>query len=118
MRYTPQQKINKETTMAYERKFNKQSKPTGGDSGGAVKYDTMAKEIVEWKPNNFLEISKKSYKAQDGSGEFFSITKGYYANGGGDVEEGTPIYQKSITLPSNMEVLDSLLESLDKVVSA
>ena len=95
-----------------------QSKPATGNSGGNVKYDTMAKEIVEWNPNNFLEISKKSYKAQDGSGEFFSLTKGYYANGGGDVEEGTPIYQKSITLPSNMEVLDGLLESLDKVVSA
>ena len=104
--------------MAYERKFNKQSKPATGNSGGNVKYDTMAKEIVEWNPNNFLEISKKSYKAQDGSGEFFSLTKGYYANGGGDVEEGTAIYQKSITLPSNMEVLDGLLESLDKVVSA
>tara|TARA_Y100000310_G_scaffold157736_1_gene157170 strand:+ start:1922 stop:2272 length:351 start_codon:yes stop_codon:yes gene_type:complete len=115
VRYTPQQKINEEQ-MAYERKFNKQSKSTP-NSGGNVKYDTMAKEIVEWNPNNFIEISKKSYKAQDGSGEFFSLTKGYYANGGGDVEEGTPIYQKSITLPSNMEVLDSLLESLDKVVS-
>ena len=56
--------------MAYERKFNRtaQTKPTG-NSGGNVKYDTMAKEVVEWNPNNFLEISKKSYKAQDGSGE-------------------------------------------------
>jgi len=103
--------------MAYERKFNKQSKSTGGDSGGAVKYDTMAKEVVEWNPNNFLEISKKSYKAQDGSGEFFSITKGYYANGGGDVEEGTPIYTKSITIPTTDTVVDGLLSALDKVVS-
>tara|TARA_R100000008_G_C3583195_1_gene170088 strand:+ start:1455 stop:1817 length:363 start_codon:yes stop_codon:yes gene_type:complete len=110
--------INKEKLkMAYERKFNRQSKPTGGNTGGNVKYETMAKEVVEWNPNNFLEITKKTYKAQDGSGEFFSITKGYYANGGGDVEEGTPIYQKSLTLPSDMEVMDSLLESIDKVVS-
>ena len=106
--------------MAYERKYNKrpdgQAKAT--NTGGNVKYDTMAKEIVEWNPNNFLEISKKSYKAQDGSGEFFSITKGYYANGGGDVEEGTPIYQKSLTLPADMEVMDTQLEALDKVVSS
>ena len=103
--------------MAYERKYNKRPEKAT-NTGGNVKYDTMAKEIVEWNPNNFLEISKKSYKAQDGSGEFFSITKGYYANGGGDVEEGTPIYQKSLTLPADMEVMDTLLESLDKVVSS
>ena len=109
-------KINEEK-MAYERKYNKRPEKAT-NTGGNVKYDTMAKEVVEWNPNNFLEISKKSYKAQDGSGEFFSITKGYYANGGGDVEEGTPIYQKSLTLPNDMEVMDTLLESLDKVVSS
>ena len=105
--------------MAYERKYSKSNNQKQTTrSGGNVKYDTISKETVEWNPNNFLEITKKSYTAQDGSGEFFSLTKGYYASGGGDVEEGTPIYQKSLTLPNDMEVMDSLLESIDKVVSA
>ena len=102
--------------MAYQRKTN--TRDTSGGNGGKVKYDVVSQQIVEWNPNNFLEISRKTYQAADGSGEFFSITKGYYASGNGDAKEGTPIYQKSLTLPNDEEVLDGLLEAIDKVVSA
>ena len=102
--------------MAYQRKTN--MRDTSRRNGGKVKYDVVSQQIVEWNPNNFLEISRKTYQAADGSGEFFSLTKGYYASGNGDVKEGTPIYQKSLTLPNDEEVLDGLLEAIDKVVSA
>tara|TARA_Y100001951_G_C11197551_1_gene215204 strand:- start:75 stop:407 length:333 start_codon:yes stop_codon:yes gene_type:complete len=87
---------------------------------GNVNFKTLTQEIVEWEPNNFIEVARKSYTATGdnaGSGEFFALARGYYASGNGDVEEGTPIYQKSITIPATDEVLDSFLDALDKVCS-
>ena len=85
---------------------------------GNVNFTTLTQEIVEWEPNNFIEVARKSYTAtgeNSGSGEFFALARGYYASGNGDVEEGTPIYQKSLTIPATSEVLDSFLDALDKV---
>tara|TARA_R100000458_G_C8241765_1_gene220633 strand:- start:203 stop:547 length:345 start_codon:yes stop_codon:yes gene_type:complete len=102
---------------------SKSSNDGGNNRGGNVKYNILSQEVVEWEPNNFIEISHKDWKssgsAQGGAtnGEFFSISRGYYANGSGDVEEGTPIYTKSITFPTEDSVIDSLLSALDKVVS-
>lgn len=119
--------------MAYTRRNTRTSRGSsdrGRSSGGDkrdVKYDVLAQEIVEWEPNNFVEVSHKAWAAGAKSGggggggktegEFYSITRGYYATGTGDVEEGTPIYTKSITIPTEDEVVDNLLTALDKVVS-
>lgn len=106
-----------------DRSMNKTSAKDGGNKGGNVKYNVLSQEVVEWEPNNFVEISHKDWKSSGSStggatsGEFFSISRGYYANGSGDVEEGTPIYTKSITFPTEDDVIDSLLAALDKVVS-
>jgi len=98
-------------------RFNKENKPSG-DRSGNVKYNVLSNEFVEWEPNNFIEISHKSYDAgDDGNGEFYALSRGYYASGNGDVEEGTPIYQKSLTIPATEEVLDQFVSALDKVMS-
>ena len=115
--------------MTFTRKSNSRSmnRDSGRGSKGRsdnVKYNIVSQEVVEWEPNNFIEISHKEWNAgktaKEGSkteGEFFSITRGYYATGTGDVEEGTPIYTKSITIPTTDTVVDGLLSALDKVVS-
>jgi len=114
MPYT-RRNTNKSTTRSTSR--------SSGNEKRDVKYDILAQEIVEWEPNNFVEVSHKAWAAAASArgaksdGEFYSITRGYYATGTGDVEEGTPIYTKSITIPTEDEVVDNLLTALDKVVS-
>jgi len=99
-------------------RFSKQSKDTSNSGSSNVKYNVISNEFVEWQPNNFIEISHKSYDAgNDGAGEFYALSRGYYASGSGDVEEGTPIYQKSLTIPATEEVLDQFISALDKVMS-
>ena len=101
------------------------SRSSGGNdssakSGGNVKYNVIKSERIDWEPNNFLEISHKSYDAKGenaGSGEFYSLSRGYYATGNGDVDEGTPIYQKNLTLPADDKFLDSFIGALDKIFS-
>ena len=117
--------ITRRNTRPSRGSTGNRGRSTGGDKRD-VKYDILAQEIVEWEPNNFVEISHKAWAAAGSSspggggktkGEFYSITRGYYATGTGDVEEGTPIYTKSITIPTEDEVVDNLLTALDKVVS-
>ena len=97
-----------------------EGKDSTAKSGGDVKYNVIKSERIDWDPNNFLEISHKSYDAKGenaGSGEFYSLSRGYYATGNGDVDEGTPIYQKNLTLPADDTFLDSFISALDKVLS-
>ena len=97
-----------------------EGKDSTAKSGGDVKYNVIKSERIDWDPNNFLEISHKSYDAKGenaGSGEFYSLSRGYYATGNGDVDEGTPIYQKSLTLPADDTFLDSFISALDKILS-
>ena len=106
-------------------RFSRMSSRSGGNdssakSGGNVKYNVIKSERIDWEPNNFLEISHKSYDAKgenSGSGEFYSLSRGYYATGNGDVDEGTPIYQKNLTLPADDKFLDSFIGALDKIFS-
>ena len=106
-------------------RFSRMSSKSGGNdssakSGGNVKYNVINSERIDREPNNFLEISHKSYDAKGenaGSGEFYSLSRGYYATGNGDVDEGTPIYQKSLTLPADDKFLDSFIGALDKILS-
>ena len=95
------------------------SNATSDNRSSNVKYNVISNEFVEWEPNNFIEISHKSYDAGNdgGAGEFYALSRGYYASGNGDVEEGTPIYQKSLTIPASEEVLDQFISALDKVMS-
>ena len=97
-----------------------ETKDSSAKTGGNVKYNVIKSERIDWEPNNFLEISHKSYDAKGenaGSGEFYSLSRGYYATGNGDVEEGTPIYQKSLTLPADDKFLDGFISALDKIFS-
>ena len=97
-----------------------EAKDGGAKTGGNVNYKVIKSERIDWEPNNFLEISHKSYDAKGenaGSGEFYSLSRGYYATGNGDVEEGTPIYQKSLTLPADDKFLDGFISALDKIFS-
>ena len=107
-----------------ESKFSRLKRGTTANSGGDnrnsnVKYSVINSGFVDWEPNNFIEISHKTYDAGgDGQkGEFYALSRGYYASGSGDVEEGTPIYQKSLTIPATEEVLDQFISALDKVMS-
>ena len=107
-------------------RFSRMSSRTSGTNdssaktGGNVKYNVIKSERIDWGTNNFLEISHKSYDAKGedaGSGEFYSLSRGYYATGNGDVDEGTPIYQKNLTLPADDAFLDSFISALDKIFS-
>ena len=108
-----------------ESKFSRLKKSgSSAYSGGAkqndnVKYTVISNEFVDWKPNNFIEISHKTYDAggEGQKGEFFALARGYYATGSGDMEEGTPIYQKSLTIPATDDVLDQFISALDRVMS-
>ena len=100
-------------------RFNKSNTQASDNRSSNVKYNVISNEFVEWEPNNFIEISHKSYDAGNdgGAGEFYALSRGYYATGNGDVEQGTPIYQKSLTLPSDDAFLDSFIGALDKIFS-
>ena len=107
-----------------ESKFSRLKKGSSAYSGGAkqndnVKYTVISNEFVDWKPNNFIEISHKTYDAGgDGQkGEFYALSRGYYATGSGDMEKGTPIYQKSLTIPATEEVLNKFISELDRIMS-
>ena len=105
-----------------ESKFSRLKRGGASPKGGAgdnrnVKYTVIDSGFVDWEPNNFIEVSHKTYDAGDGKGEFYALSRGYYATGSGDVEEGTPIYQKSLTIPKNDEVLNNFISILDRVMS-
>ena len=102
------------------RRGSQKEKASGDSRGGNVSFKTLKQELIEWEPNNFIEVARKAYEATGnnaGSGEFFAIARGYYSTGNGDLKEGTPIYQKSLTIPATEEVLDSFLDALDTVMS-
>jgi len=64
-----------------------------------VEFETLKSEEMKFGTNNFIEISKKVAKGEDGENEFLQISRGY------SLPDGTKRYKKSIAIPVDNEEL-------------
>ncbi len=64
-----------------------------------VEFETLKSEEMKFGTNNFIEISKKVAKSEDGENEFLQISRGY------SLPDGTKRYKKSIAIPVDNEEL-------------
>ncbi len=62
-----------------------------------VSFETVKAEIKEFGKNNFIEIARKKAVSEDGSTEFISVSRGYYAR------DGSRKFKRSITIPDDPE---------------
>ncbi|MGC9310802.1 MAG: hypothetical protein ACP5E4_03725, partial [Candidatus Aenigmatarchaeota archaeon] len=71
--------------------------------------ETLKSEDLKFGNNNFLEISRKIAKSEDGETEFLQIARGFFA------PDGSKRYKKSIAVPDNKEVKDFIIEQINKI---
>ncbi len=64
-----------------------------------VEFETLKSEEMKFGTNNFIEISRKVAKSEDGENEFLQISRGY------SLPDGTKRYKKSIAVPVDNEEL-------------
>ena len=62
-----------------------------------VSFETVKAEIKEFGKNNFIEVARKKAVSEDGSTEFISVSRGYYAR------DGSRKFKRSITIPDDPE---------------
>lgn len=75
-----------------------------------VTFETIKSEEIKFGTSNFLEIARKKAVTEEGQeNEFISISRGYVA------KDGQKRYKKSIAIPVNQEVIDTLAEALKRV---
>lgn len=75
-----------------------------------VEFQTLKSEDVKFGNNNFLEIARKKAVTESGENEFISISRGFYT----PTQEKR--FKKSIAVPVDSAVVDSLVEALKKVM--
>ena len=79
-----------------------------------VRYETIISEIKEFGQNNFIEISRKKAITDDTENEFIQIARGYFRI---NYENNEPekLYKKTVTIPTDTEMMGFLVENLEKV---
>ena len=71
-----------------------------------VEFETISAEKVNFGRNNFIEVARKKAISEDGENEFISISRGFY------LEEESPRFKRSLTVPDDEEVKKFIAEKL------
>jgi len=69
-----------------------------------VEFETIKKEEVPFGRNNFIEVSRKKAKTDEGENEFIAISRGYY------LPDGSQRWKASIALPTDKEKIERIAE--------
>ncbi|MCK5321668.1 MAG: hypothetical protein KAJ47_00195 [Candidatus Aenigmarchaeota archaeon] len=78
-----------------------------------VNFETIESTDVNFGTRNFLEIAKKQAVTDDGINTFMSISRGFYGK-----DEGDKRFRTSIAFPDDKEVVDAVIEALQKANKA
>ncbi len=74
-----------------------------------AEYETINEKEFEYG-NNFIEVSRKKVKGDDGETEFINFSKGFYNN------DGDKTYKSGFGFSAeNDDALDFMKEALDQV---
>lgn len=74
-----------------------------------VDFETLKCEEIKFGNNNFLEISRKIAKTEEGETEFIQIARGFFA------PDKSKRYKKSIAVPDNDEIKDFIVEKIKEI---
>ena len=77
-----------------------------GTESKEVSFETVKAEIKEFGRNNFIEIARKRAVSADGSTEFISVSRGYYAR------DGSRKFKRSLTIPDDPETKEFMAEMI------
>ncbi len=77
-----------------------------GTESNEVSFETVKAEIKEFGRNNFIEIARKRAVSADGSTEFISVSRGYYAR------DGSRKFKRSLTIPDDTETKEFMAEMI------
>jgi hypothetical protein len=75
-----------------------------------VEFKTIKAEDIKFGRNSFIEIARKVAVTDEGENEFISISKGFFLP-----ESEEKRFRKSISLPSDAEVLEKIAELLKSI---
>jgi hypothetical protein len=67
-----------------------------------VEFETLKAEEVAFGRNNFIEVSRKKARTDEGENEFIAISRGYY------LPDGSKRWKASIALPTEKEKLERI----------
>ena len=65
-----------------------------------VEFETLKAEEVAFGRNNFIEVSRKKARTDEGENEFIAVSRGYY------LPDGSKRWKASIALPTEREKLE------------
>ncbi|RLJ01761.1 MAG: hypothetical protein DRP10_03255 [Candidatus Aenigmatarchaeota archaeon] len=68
-----------------------------------VEFETLKSEEMKFGNNNFIEITRKLAKGDNGENEFLQIARGFFA------PDGSKRYKKSIAIPADNEELKEFI---------
>ncbi|HDD57509.1 MAG TPA: hypothetical protein ENI14_02110 [Thermoplasmatales archaeon] len=67
-----------------------------------VEFETLKAEEVAFGRNNFIEVSRKKARTDEGENEFIAVSRGYY------LPDGSKRWKASIALPTEREKLERI----------
>ena len=67
-----------------------------------VEFETLKAEEVAFGRNNFIEVSRKKVRTDEGENEFIAVSRGYY------LPDGSKRWKASIALPTEREKLERI----------
>ncbi len=67
-----------------------------------VEFETIEAEEVPFGRNNFIEVSRKKAKTDQGENEFIAISRGYY------LPDGSKRWKASIALPTEKDKIERI----------
>ena len=67
-----------------------------------VEFETLKAEEVAFGRNNFIEVSRKKARTDEGENEFIAVSRGYY------LTDGSKRWKASIALPTEREKLERI----------
>jgi len=75
-----------------------------------VDFETIEATEVKFGNNNFIEVGKKKAVTEEGENEFVSLSRGFFT------QDGQKRYKKNFAIPNDAEVLNQIVEALQKLV--
>lgn len=71
-----------------------------------VEFVTVKSTDVKFGKNNFIEISRKIAKTEEGDKVFVSLSRGFFA------PTGEKRFKKNISMPNDPVVIDAIVKAL------
>lgn len=74
-----------------------------------VDFEEVEGSEITFGNNDFIQVSRKKAISEDGENLFLSLSRGFFG------DESERIWKKNFSIPDDPEVLDEIIEALEKL---